>query len=60
MKSSENHRFSDNSRGNKSKLIRLISFKPLTTNVPHHIETSQLICTENQLTGFYMMRNIGR
>ena len=25
---------------------------PLTTNVPHHIETSQLICTANQLTGF--------
>ena len=34
---------------------------PLTTNVPiidqcsHHIETSQLICTANQLTGYYMM-----
>ena len=25
------------------------------TNVPHHIETSQLICIANQLTGFYMM-----
>ena len=22
----------------------------------HHIETSQLICRANQLTGFYMMR----
>ena len=33
---------------------------PLTTNVPHHIETSQLICIANQLTGFYMMGNIGR
>ena len=33
---------------------------PLTTNVPHHIETSQLICTANHLTGFYMMGNIGR
>ena len=32
----------------------------LTTNVPHHIETSQLICNANQLTGFYMMGNIGR
>ena len=32
--------------------------KPLTTNVPHHIETSQLICSANQLTGFFMMRNI--
>ena len=33
---------------------------PLTTNVPYHIETSQLICIANQLTGFYMMGNIGR
>ena len=36
------------------------SFNPLTTNVPHHIETSQLICNPNQLTGFCMMVNIGR
>ena len=36
------------------------SFNPLTTNVPHHIETSQLIWNANQLTGFYMMGNIGR
>ena len=27
------------------------SFNPLTTNILHHIETSQLI----KLTGFYMM-----
>ena len=33
---------------------------PLPTNVPHHIETSQLICNANQLTGFYMMGSIGR
>ena len=33
---------------------------PLTTNVTHHIETSQLICILNQLTGFYMMGNISR
>ena len=33
---------------------------PLTTNVPHNIETSQLICSPNQLTGFYMMENTGR
>ena len=32
----------------------------LTTNVPHHTETSQLICIANQLTGFYMMGNIDR
>ena len=33
---------------------------PFTTNVPHHIETIQLICNTNQLTGFYMIGNIGR
>ena len=38
---------------------RLI-FNPLTTNVPCHIESSQLICNANQLTGFYMMGNIAR
>ena len=32
---------------------------PFTTNVPHHIETIQLICNPNQLTGFYMIGNIG-
>ena len=26
-----------------------------TTNVPHHIETTQLICSISQLTGFHMM-----
>ena len=35
-------------------------FNPLTTNVSHHIETSQLICSANQLTDFYMVRNTGR
>ena len=33
---------------------------PLTTNVPHDIETSHLIYKANQLTGFYMMGNIDR
>ena len=32
----------------------------LTTNVPYHVETSQLISNANQLTGFYMIGNIGR
>ena len=31
----------------------------LVTSVPYHIETSQLICRADQLTGFYMMGNIG-
>ena len=30
----------------------------LKANVPHHTETSQLICSANQLTGFYMIGNI--
>ena len=33
---------------------------PLTTSVPHYIETSRFICDAYQLTGFYMMSNIGR
>ena len=38
-----------------------VMLKLITTNVPHHIETSQLICNVNQLTGFYyIIRNIGR
>ena len=35
-------------------------FNPLTTNASHRIETSQLICRVNQLTGFYMIGDIGR
>ena len=35
-------------------------FNPLMTIVPHPIETSQLTCNADQLTGFYMMENIGR
>ena len=35
------------------------NINPLTTNVPYHIETSPLICIANQLTGFYMVGNIG-
>ena len=31
------------------------TLNPLKTYVPYHIETSQLICSANQLTGFYMM-----
>ena len=37
-----------------------VKFNPLTANVPHYIEISQLICIADQLTGFYMMGNIGR
>ena len=47
------------SSGYRRPITNHILINPLTTNVPHHIETSQLICIENQLTGFYMMGNIG-
>ena len=33
---------------------------PLRTEIPHHIEASQLICNAAKLTSFYMMGNIGR
>ena len=39
--------------------IYSIWLNSLTTNVPHHIETSQLICGANQLTGFSMIGNSG-
>ena len=32
----------------------------MKTNLPHHIETSHLVCSANWLTGFYMMGNICR
>ena len=38
----------------------LVLFNLLTTNVSHHIETSQLVCIANQFTGFYMIVNICR
>ena len=38
----------------------MMKHNPLTVNVPHHIETSHLICYAIQLTGFYMMGSIGR
>ena len=44
----------------KSLLTLFSQSNPLTTNVPEHIETSQLICIANQLTGFFIMGDIGR
>ena len=43
--------------GEKSLCYQMIN--PLTTNIPHYIEASQLVCITNQFTGFYMMGNIG-
>ena len=40
--------------------ITMLDINPLTTNVPHHIETSLLIWNANPLTSFYMMGNIRR
>ena len=36
------------------EMLLLVSFNPLSACVAHIIETSQLICCANQLTGFYM------
>ena len=36
-----------------------VTINSSTTNVPHNIEMSQLICIANQLAGFFMMGNIG-
>ena len=44
----------------KNSDIASPSLNPLTTNAPHHIETSQSICNVIRLTGFYMARNICR
>ena len=51
----------------KTKNILITTFfvvtlciNPLTTNNLHHIETRQLICNKNQLTGFYIIGNTGR
>ena len=41
------------------ELVYSLHLIPLTTNVPHHID-SQLIYNANQLTVSYMMGNIGR
>ena len=41
-------------------ILNFSFFNLLTTSVSHIIETSQLICRANQLTGFYIMGNICR
>ena len=47
-------------KGPTSQKLFYIFINLLTTNVNHHIETTQLIFNASQLTGFYMMRNISR
>ena len=39
-------------------LKNILQFNPLTTSVPHHIETSQLISSANDW--FYMIENTDR
>lgn len=46
-------------QGQPSGQNQLHSFNPLTTSVPHHMETSQLLYMETELTGFFMMGEIG-
>ena len=44
----------------RRSLIETVRLNLLTTNVPWHIETTQVLCSADQLTGFYMIGNIGR
>ena len=37
---------------------QIFFFNPFNDQCSHHIETSQLICRANQVTGFYMMRTL--
>ena len=39
----------------KQEIRKLQCHKPFNDQCSYHIETSQLICRANQLTGFYMM-----
>ena len=39
---------------------QMYQINPLPTNVSHHMENSRLICNADHLTGFYMIRDIGR
>ena len=41
-------------------LIETVRLNLLITNVPWHKETTQLLCSADQLTGFYMIGNNGR
>ena len=45
-------------RGVQEEISGMKWVNPLMTNVLHHRETSQFICSANQLTDVYMMRNI--
>ena len=54
------HNLKLKTRGKKLVSRNFLYLNPLTANVPHHTETSQLIYNANQLTGFNMMENNGR
>ena len=42
----------------KKNMVRSSNIYPFQSNVVFHTETSHLICSANQLTGFYMMRTL--
>ena len=41
------------------RTIKITSFNPFQPFVAFHIETSHLVCSVKQMTGFYMERNTG-
>ena len=58
LKPSEGSRFFDNFRKDRKWLICSNLVNLFNDQCSHHIETSQLICRRNQLTGFYMMETL--
>ena len=50
----------DNKSARESQESSSASFNPLTTNVFHRLERSQLISIANLLTSFYAMGNTNR
>ena len=57
MKSMDHLIFSILTIFQKQKLYFLCHFNQFQPSVTFHIETSHLICTANQTTGFYMKSN---
>ena len=61
----KNEMISQNSASSRSnhcvKSVQIRSyFWPVFSCIHYHIETSQLICSANQWTGFYMIMNTGK
>ena len=47
-------------KSTRKHLCQSLFFHPITTNIPDHKETSQFICSANELIGFYLIGNTAR